>query len=171
MINRRDFIKTAALGTSAFVMTPGFGAPRHSAIPKRFIFMRKCNGVLPHALALPSFSAKEKQMDKSKQAFEVTLDKHELPACLNVLDKYKEHMTVLQGFSSTMCNNGHYSMASVLGCFKLTGQVSGLKRTTVDMELAKLFPSPFGHIELSMSGNKPGIKTGFILVDLQWGTT
>jgi hypothetical protein len=163
MINRRNFLRTSALGAGAFAMAPSslFAASGHG-IPKRFIFMRKCSGILPHALALPSFSAKEKELDSNKQAFEADLDKHELPKCLNVLNEYKEHMSVIQGLSSKICDNGHFSFSSVMGCYKMgKSGLSGIKRATVDYELAKLYPSPFGHIELSMSGNKPGIKSGF----------
>ena len=36
-----------------------------------------------------------------------------------------------------------------------------IKRTTVDFELAKLFPSPFGHVELSFAQGRTGIASGY----------
>jgi hypothetical protein len=49
-----------------------------------------------------------------------------------------------------------------MGCFKSNrNTLSAIKRTTVDFELAKLFPSPFGHVELSFAGGRTGIVSGF----------
>lgn len=164
MTNRREFLRTAAYGAGAFAMVPSnlLAAQNNAGMPSRFIFMRKSSGIRPPELALPTFSAKEKDLDAKKQAFEADLDKHELPTFLNGLNDYKEHMTILQGLSSKICDNGHSSYSSVMGAYKMGGSgLSGIKRATVDYELAKLFPSPFGHIELSMSGNRSGIKPGY----------
>ena len=55
-----------------------------------------------------------------------------------------------------------------MGAYKAGRNViSGIKRATVDFELAKLFPSPFGHIELSLASGsgtvafRSGIVSGF----------
>ena len=39
--------------------------------------------------------------------------------------------------------------------------LSSIKRTTIDFELAKLFPSPFGHVELSFADGRTGIVSGY----------
>ena len=78
------------------------------------------------------------------------------------LDEYKEHMTILQGLSAKMSENVHWSFSSVMGCFKSNrNTLSAIKRTTIDFELAKLFPSPFGHVELSFAGGRTGIVSGY----------
>jgi len=55
-----------------------------------------------------------------------------------------------------------------MGAYKAgRNTLSGIKRTTVDFELAKLFPSPFGHVELSLASGsgtvsfRTGIVSGF----------
>jgi len=130
--------------------------------PKRFIFIRKSSGIRPAEIALPDFSDKDKAIDEKKQALEVDLDKHELPKWLRGLDAHKEHMTILQGLSAKMSENVHYSFSSVMGCFKSNrNTLSAIKRATIDFELAKLFPSPFGHVELSFAGGRSGIVSGY----------
>jgi hypothetical protein len=71
-------------------------------------------------------------------------------------------MTILQGLSAKMSENVHWSFSSVMGCFKSSrNTLSAIKRTTIDFELAKLFPSPFGHVELSFAGGRTGIVDGY----------
>ena len=61
-----------------------------------------------------------------------------------------------------MSENVHFSFSSVMGCFKSNrNTLSAIKRATVDFELAKLFPSPFGHVELSFAGGRSGIVSGY----------
>ena len=172
MKTRRDFIKAAAFGAGALSLTPCFSAFGAAApgngFPKRFIFIRKSNGENPSYLALPTFSEKDKALDQKKQPLEVDLRSHELPAYLRSLDAHKENLCILQGLSSTMSENGHYSFSSVMGAFhSQRNSLSCIKRATIDFELAKLFPSPFGHVELSLAGDpygkgdRSGILPGF----------
>lgn len=141
-----------------------FAAPGGTGggIPKRFIFIRKSSGIRPLETALRDFSDKDKALDENKQPLEVDLDKHELPKWLRGLDAHKEHMTILQGLSAKMSENVHYSFSSVMGCFKSNrNTLSAIKRTTIDFELARLFPSPFGHVELSFADGRTGIVSGY----------
>lgn len=94
---------------------------------------------------------------------EVDLDQHELPGWLHSLEPHRQHMTILQGLSCKMSENGHWSYSSVMGAFKSgRNSLSGIKRATIDFELAKLFPSPFGHVELSLTGNYSSFRTGIV---------
>ena len=168
MTNRRDFLKTSALGAGAIALAPSFNqlfaaqGVVGSGVPKRFIFIRKSSGIRPSEIALPDFSNKDKALDEKKQPLEVDLDKHELPKWLRGLDAHKEHMTILQGLSAKMSENVHYSFSSVMGCFKSNrNTLSAIKRATIDFELAKLFPSAFGHVELSFAGGRTGIVSGY----------
>ena len=162
MTTRRHFLKTSALGAGAVALTPSLGhllaAPASNDAPRRFIFIRKSNGVRPNEVALPSFSDKEKALDSQKQAMEVDLDKHELPNWLRALDGHKQHMTILHGLSCKMSENGHWSYSSVIGAYKS----GGIKRATIDFELARLFPSPFGHVELSLTGSYSSFRKGIV---------
>ncbi len=163
MTTRRDFLKFSSLGAGALAMPSVlFAEPAKGTLPKRFIFIRKSSGIRPAEIALPDFSDKEKALDEKKEPLEVALDKRELPEWLHGLDAHKEHMTILQGLSAKMSENVHWSFSSVMGCFKSNrNTLSAIKRATIDFELAKLFPSPFGHVELSFAGGRTGIVDGY----------
>jgi len=168
MISRRNFLRNSVLGAGAMSLAPSFNqlfaAPSvaGTGIPKRFIFIRKSSGLVPSENALMNLSAKDKALDDAKQPFEADLSKHELPKWLRGLDDHKENMTILQGLSAKMSENVHYSFSSVMGCFKSNrNTLSAIKRTTIDFELAKLFPSPFGHVELSFADGRTGIVSGY----------
>lgn len=177
LINRRELIKATAMGTAGLALTPSFNnlltAPAHAAvqagggIPHRFIFIRKSNGNLPEHFSLPSLNEDQRKMDKEKRAFEADLDKHELPDWLKGLDAHKEHMTILHGISMSVSGGGHYSYSGCMGAYKAGRDIlSNIKRATVDFELAKLFPSPFGHVEMSLAvphgrDHRTGIVSGY----------
>lgn len=155
------------MGAGALSLTPSLqalaGGPSTTGFPKRFIFIRKSNGERPLELALPTFSAKDKTADERKESLMVDLDRHELPFWLKGLEAHKSNMTILQGLSCMMSENGHFSYSSVMGCYKSNrNSLSGIKRATIDFELAKLFPSPFGHVELSLTGNYNAFRTGIV---------
>jgi hypothetical protein len=167
MKTRRDFLKSTALGVGALSLTPCLkafaGTPQTNGFPKRFIFIRKSNGERPLDLALPTFSASDKALDEKKQPLELDLDQHELPSWMNSLAKHKDSLCILQGLSCKMSENGHYSYSSVMGAYKSNrNSLSGIKRATIDFELAKLFPSPFGHVELSLTGDYTKFRTGIV---------
>ncbi|MGY8770951.1 MAG: DUF1552 domain-containing protein [Pirellulales bacterium] len=166
MLNRKEFLKTSVLGLGSLALAPSFNqlfaAANVGGIPKRFIFIRKSSGIRPSEIALRDFSDRDKTLDEKKQPIEVDLHKHELPKWLRGLDAHKEHMTILQGLSAKMSENIHWSFSSVMGCFKSNrNTLSAIKRATIDFELAKLFPSPFGHVELSFAGGRTGIVDGY----------
>ncbi|MBI1371768.1 MAG: DUF1552 domain-containing protein [Phycisphaera sp.] len=166
MNSRRSFLKASMLGAGVCAFGPSFDALGAGAggnsFPKRFVFMRVGNGVWPEKLSLPTFSDDLKEKDANKQALEVDLGKHELPDYLTCLNDHKEHMAILQGMSSRMSPNGHHSYQGVMGLFKTNeGAVSTLKRASIDYELAKLFPSPLGHVELSFASERKGIVDGW----------
>lgn len=166
---RRQFMQATAIGAGALVMPMSLDSAAAEIVakagemgPRRFVFIRKSSGIRPLETALTSFSEKQKAMDTKKEPLEVDLDKHELPVWLRGLDEYKEHMTILHGLSAKMSENVHWSFSSVMGCFKSQrNTLSAIKRTTIDYELAKLFPSPFGHVELSFAQDRRGIVDGY----------
>lgn len=173
---RRSFLKKSALGVGSLAMAPTFatalaetvqdGVP--GVVPsllggqtRRFVFIRKSNGLRPDEVKLPSFNKDQVKLDKAKKPMEVDLRDHELPKWLHPLESYKSNMSILQGLSAKMSENGHYSWSSVMGAYKSSrNSLSGIKRTTIDIELSKLFPSPFGHIELALRGDYAIFETG-----------
>lgn len=164
--SRRQFLRTTAMGAAAMVLSPSVASYAAALAgemgPRRFVFIRKSSGIRPSETAPLNFSDRHKAMNESKQAFEVALDKYELPTWLRGLDPHREHMTILHGLSAKMSENIHYSFSSVMGCFKSNrNTLSAIKRTTIDFELAKLFPSPFGHVELSFAAGRTGIVDGY----------
>ncbi len=173
MITRRNFLSTAAATTGGFMLAPWLhnvlGAPRPGKAPMRFIFMHRGNGLMPSSLALPSFSKEDAENEKARKPFSADLAKHELPEWMKPVSAHKSNMTILQGLSGMMCTTGHHTWQSSLGVYKATERLSSIKWATVDFELARLFPSPFEHIELACfpngggnsRGNVEGIDVGF----------
>lgn len=173
MFNRRDFLRNSALTTGGLMLAPWLadvlGVQSAPKAPKRFIFMHKGNGLFPHVMVPPSLSPQDQEKEKSKQAFTVDLNKHDLPAWMAPLANHKQQMTILQGLSGKMCTTGHHTWQSSLGVYKANERLSSIKWATVDFELAKLFPSPLEHVELACfpdgggnaRGNINGIETGF----------
>ena len=173
LINRRKLLKTTALGTTSLAMMPSFnhlGASSNTSnndVPHRFVFIRKSNGNLTSQFGLPSFSNEELKLHEEKEAFELDLTKHELPDWLNGLNDYKDDMTILHGISMAVSGGGHYSYSGCMGAYKAGRDIlSNIKWATVDFELAKLFPSPFGHVEMSLAvphgrDHRTGIVSGY----------
>ncbi len=177
LISRRELLKTTALGTTSLALTPSFnhliGTKAHAAtqgsegVPHRFVFIRKSNGNLTNQFGLPSFSDQQRKKHEEKQAFEVGLAQHELPDWLKSLDGYKENMTILHGISMSVSGGGHYSYSGCMGAYKAGRDILGnIKWATVDFELAKLLPSPFGHVEMSLAvphgrDHRTGIVSGY----------
>ena len=130
--------------------------------PRRFVFMRAANGLWPKKLVPPTLPDDLKKKEENQEAFEVGIDQHELPEYLRCLEDHKEHLTILQGMSSKMCLNGHHSYQSIMGLFRAKdASINTLKRASIDYELAKLFPSPLGHVELSFAKERHGIVDGW----------
>jgi hypothetical protein len=174
MNTRRDFLKTAAMAAGAGMIPQvsrlaSAAADTAGKPPMRFIFMHKGNGLFPQVMVPPSLGPAELAKEQKKEAFEVSLDKHDLPAWMNALNAHKKELTILQGLSGKMCTNGHHSWQSCLGVYAATERLSSIKWATVDFELARMYPSPLEHIELACfpngggnpRGNINGIEAGF----------
>jgi hypothetical protein len=171
MKSRREFLSHTLAGAAAMSLA----SPRLLADsttgkpPMRFIFIHKGNGLLPGSLVPPTFDKKQMESEKRKDAFVADLDEHDLPEWMSPIAEHSKNMTILQGLSGKMCTTGHHTWCSSLGAFKANERLSSIQWATVDFELAKLFPSPFEHIELACfpngggnaRGNINGIEKGF----------
>ena len=178
MHTRRSFLGKSMLSVGSLAMARPFASALEAQVQdgvqgvvpsllggqvRRFVFIRKSNGIRPDEVALPTFSQEQAKADTQKQAMQVDLRDHELPTWLQALDPYKDQLGILQGLSCKMSENGHWSYSSVMGAFKSgRNSLSGIKRATIDFELAKLFPSPFGHVELSLTGSYAKWRTGIV---------
>lgn len=171
MNSRRNFLKTGLLGAGSLALAPQLMAASSpdKKPPTRFIFLHKGNGLLPNSLVPPTFDDAQREAERKKESFSVDLDNHDLPTWMSPLTNHKQNLTILQGLSGKMCTTGHHTWCSSLGVYKANERLSSIKWATVDFELAKLFPSPFGHIELACfpggggnsRGNINGIEKGF----------
>ena len=171
MVTRRQFVQTGLLGASSMALLPqlSMAASEDKKPPVRFIFLHKGNGLLPDTLIPPTFDKQQLELEKRKQPQEIDLEGHDLPEWMSPLAAHQKNMTILQGLSGKMCTTGHHTWCSSLGVFKANERLSSIKWATVDFELAKMFSSPFGHIELACfpdgggnsRGNINGIEKGF----------
>ncbi len=179
MTDRRDFLRTTLFGAGAMALSqplraaerllPGTAGATASRPPMRFVFLHRGNGLWPKVMVPPSFDAALQQQEQRRQAIDVDLDGHELPEWLQPIAAHVGDMTLLQGLSGKMCTVGHHSWCSALGVYKANERLASIRWATVDFELAKLFPSPVGHIEVACfptgggnpRGSLDGIGMGF----------
>lgn len=166
---RRDFLQNAFLALGGLSLPRLSAAPAGGYPPMRFIFMHRGNGLFPKVCVPPTLGTAEQEKEKRDEAFEVSLDKHQLPEWMGPLEEHKNNLTIIQGLSGKMCTVGHHSWCSSLGVYKANERPSSIKWATVDFELARLFPSPLEHIELACfptdggnaRGSLDGIAKGF----------
>jgi hypothetical protein len=179
---RRDVLKTAACAAGASCLP--FSAADSLAAgtagkkpPIRFIFMTKGNGLPPHVLVPETFSKEEKAApgsatvtwrgakDNPKKPFDEDLTKHQLPQWMSALEGHKKDMAIIQGLSAYLMASGHNGKQACLGMYKVGNDGVGtplrdLLWATVDVELGRLYESPFEHIELQVVANNRGIVAG-----------
>ncbi|MGA0060845.1 MAG: DUF1552 domain-containing protein, partial [Planctomycetota bacterium] len=170
MNTRRDFLRNGLFSAGALAcFGKGQLLPAPATPPQRFIFMHRGNGLWPHVMVPPSFDDALLQREKRREAIDVDLDGHELPAWMEPIAGHRDHLTILQGISGKMCTAGHHSWCSALGAYKANERLSSILWATVDFELARMFPSPVEHIELACfplgggnaRGSLDGIAMGF----------
>ena len=163
MKTRREVLKTSAAAVLGLGATPLYSTLR--AEPARapsphFIFIRKGNGLFPSVYVPPSLNDADRKKEEAREALDVDLNKHELQDWMAPLNPFKKNMAILQGLSAKMCTMGHSVYQSPLGVCRSAERVSTITRATVDVELGRMFPSPFEHIELTCSMNQKGVVRG-----------
>ena len=171
MSTRREFMATAALGTTALTLAPRdvWAKPKDGKPVTRFIFLHKGNGQYPSFMVPPTLSKDEAATEAKKGAINLDLMKHELPKWMLQIAAHQRDTTILQGRSGKHCTTVHNNFCAALGVFKASERLSSIKWATIDFELARLFPSPMEHIELACfsleggnaRGSMNGIATGF----------
>lgn len=170
MHNRRDFIRTSAAGlfgmaglSSMPVLGAAVSGSRSAAVDMgvpRFIFLRKSNGLFPSELVPMSLDAADRKREENMEALDIDLDRHELPAWMEPIAAHKNNLTLLQGLSAKMCTMGHSTHQSPLAVSRTAERIETITRATVDVELGRMFPSPFEHVELTCAQNAKGVVRG-----------
>jgi len=165
MNTRRDFIKTSAaglFGIAGLSAAPQLfaGTKRAGKGTPRFIFLRKSNGTFPSDLVPPTLRESDKKKEAAKAALDIDLDRHDLPEWMTALNGHKNNLTILQGLSAKMCTMGHSTYQSPLAVCRAAERIATIKRASVDIELGKMFPSPFEHIEFTCAKNQKGVVRG-----------
>lgn len=162
MNSRRDFIKAGLYGAGALALMQNIMASTNSKQSFRFIFIRKSSGLIPEHFALPSFSEKEKSIDKKKGELTAKFADHQLPSFFKPVESLRDNMTILQGLSAKMMSvNGHHPHHSPLALVNSSGKASDLVRVSLDFELAKLYPSAYTHIGFSAARHQSGVGPGY----------
>ncbi len=164
MLDRRSFLAKSILSSASFPLASSLLGKTHtgSQVPKRYIFIRKSNGTIPSHLIPPTFSEKDKKADQAGEALDINLASHQLPAFMAPVEGLKAQTTIIQGLSGRMMKmDSHHPKHSCLALVDSTGEPSSFIRTSLDFELAKLLPSPFGHIGFSAAADTFGMSAGF----------
>ena len=160
--SRRNFLKASTASLAGIAGLPAFaaGLPKSGPDTPRFIFLRKSNGLFPSEFVPPTFSQSDKKKDEKKEALDIDLDHHDLPEWMKPLAAHKNDLTILQGLSAKMCTMGHSTYQSPLAVSRSAERVATITRASVDVELGRMFSSPFEHIELTCAKNEKGIVRG-----------
>ena len=168
--NRRHFLRTSTAGIAGlagWLGSPGLDISSLAASTlktgkgsPRFIFLRKSNGTFPSELVPPTLSAADMKKEKNKEALDIDLDGHDLPAWMEPIAAHKNNLTLLQGLSAKMCTMGHSTYQSPLAVSRTAERVATITRATVDVELGRMFSSPFEHVELTCAKNEKGVVRG-----------
>lgn len=162
MQTRRAFFESSLAG-GAFLFGGWSNASRSKTVggaPTRFVFLTKSNGLFPYLLAPPTLNARDRASDRDKKPMQVDLKNHDLPEWMSVLEKHKKDMAIVQGLSAKGMACSHDGRQSCLGMFKANKNLSSIKWATADVELGRLYPSPFGHVEVQTVGRNRGIVAG-----------
>lgn len=163
MHSRRDFLRTSAAGLIGAAGLPSVlganASPAETGVP-RFIFLRKSNGTFPSELVPPTLSEADKKKETNMEALDLDLDDHDLPDWMEPIAAHKNNLTILQGLSAKMCTMGHSTYQSPLAVSRSAERIATITRASVDVELARMFSSPFEHVELTCSKNQKGVVRG-----------
>ena len=124
-ISRRRAIRNICAGSlSVAPFLQGFAAraaEKSDKLPKRFVFIVRANGILPHrdpandvaGLVVPRGAPLRQKKFRGE-----SLAKHKLPGGLKALDPYKDRLSIFQGLSGRMASSDHGSGYGALGAFK-----------------------------------------------------
>ncbi len=158
MIHRRRLLKTMARGLGACSLTPFLlqlrteaaadGDP--SALPKRFVFVIRSNGVLTREIlpeGLEDMVRERPHASSLDKWHDISLAEHPVPVGMKPLEPYKDELTLIQGLSGRMMNGQHEAGFGALGAYN--GKRSP-RDETVDWALASHSGGVVPHVGFTM---------------------
>ncbi|MEM7012199.1 MAG: DUF1552 domain-containing protein [Verrucomicrobiota bacterium] len=153
---RRRILKAASLAAVAPALR-GFAAIE--AIPKRFVFVVRSNGILAPEIQPVGLADLVKPRSNGGWATKGRIESladHKLPPGLTKLAPFKDRLTIFQGLSGRMCTGSHNAGYGALGAYK-SGQGTPPSSVTIDGMLAKHLESPFPHLGFAMEEIGPQV--------------
>ena len=155
-ISRRSALRNIAAGSlSVAPFLRGFAAgpsDATGAMPKRFVFIVRSNGVLTNEIqpqGLEDLVKVRANGGWNTKLHDQSLAKLKLSPSMKALEPFKDKVNIFQGLSGRMCSGAHNAYFGALGACKSSG---GAPPTgaTVDGILATGLESPFPHIGFAM---------------------
>lgn len=157
MLNRRQLLKNIGLGVGACSLTPflmqleaqAAAASNPAAIPKRFVFVIRSNGVLTNEILPEGVAAIQERPHAQNLSdwVDTPLKDKKLAAGMQALEPFKDKLTLIQGLSGRMMSGDHEAGFGALGAYN--GKRSP-RDETIDWALAKHLGGVIPHIGFTM---------------------
>jgi hypothetical protein len=178
ILQRRHLLKGLTAGAVTPLLRPFLNnvlAENEGTLPKRFLFVIKSSGLTPAELVpsdlIPSMVRPGEREDwptelvPTKDLIDLPLKDHKLPESLKALSPFIDKLTILQGLSGKMCRGGHSAWYGALGCYHTgnEGNPGRASSATIDGALARVLPSIFPHVGLTLGGKVlTGVKDSVV---------
>ncbi|BCX49028.1 hypothetical protein HAHE_29360 [Haloferula helveola] len=154
---RRQFLK--GMSGTALALVPFFRnlqaqtAGNPAAMPKRFVFVMRANGLRPYGVVPLGLEHLGTDRDMRDKMVDRPLKDLTLNPSMASLEPFKDQLTIIQGLSSKVCKGPHGGHFGVLGAYT-SGDHAPPRRATLDYELAQKFPGIFKHLAFHI-GTEP----------------
>jgi hypothetical protein len=155
---RRQFLK--GMSGTALALVPFFQRMRAeaagdpAALPKRFVFVVRGNGLRPYGVVPKGLEKYGADKFKAEKMIDLPLSDYVLNDSMKSLQPFMDQLSIVQGLSSKVCKGPHGGHYGVLGAYT-SGDHAPPRRETIDYTLAKAFPGIFPHLAFHI-GTKPG---------------
>lgn len=173
MTTRRNFLRNAGAGSLALAPfmqhMRAHAAGDASQLPKRFVFVMRGNGLRPYGIMPEGLEEYGADRYKAEKMVDEPLAGHAFNASMKSLEPFKDQLNIVQGLSSKVCKGPHGGHYGVLGAYS-SGDHAPPRRETVDITLAKQFPSIFPHLAFHI-GVKPGELFRYLDISAQGKNT
>ena len=155
MIHRRQILRSIGLGVGSCSLTPFLmqleaeAAGESAALPKRFVFVVRSNGVLTNEILPQGVEyVKERPHPQNLKVWsDTSLEGKKLHPGMQALEPYKDKLTLIQGLSGRMMSGNHEAGFGALGAYN--GKQSP-RNETIDWALAKHLGGVVPHIGFTM---------------------
>ncbi len=158
-LDRRTLLKSMSFGTGGALLAPLLQQVRAAAgdpaaLPKRFVFVVRSNGLRPWGIAPEGLEEHGEDRRAQDSVFEASLSGRALHSSMAALEPLKDYVTIVQGLSgrAAAVSDPHTANFGALGLYR-SDQGSPPAAETIDAALAKAQPGIFKHIGFKMGGN------------------